>query len=87
MLTTKSDLGQGHGEAVPVRDEYGMVEAGLVEVGEGQLPPRHLHHHVVGRREEPLTQLLHKQLRPHLVQRTLSNMYGCLLIKTLFLLI
>ncbi len=51
-------LRHGHGESVPVRDQNGMVEAGLVEVGEGQLTAWHLHHDVISWWEEPLAQLL-----------------------------
>ena len=49
-----------------VGDEYGRGEAGLVEVGEAELPAGHHGHDVVRGGEEPLGQLLAEHLGAHL---------------------
>ena len=46
--------------------QYGGVEPRLVEVGQSQLLPGHLHHHIVTAGEQPLGQLLHEHLGAHL---------------------
>ena len=53
---------QAHAEAVLVSHQNGVIESGLVQVGQGQLLSRHLHDDILRGGEVPLAQLLDEEL-------------------------